>query len=1212
MRMLQSYLLVLGYCLILTGCGGGGGGTPKVSIEDISVDAGGKASLQVALSKVSMHEVTVNYRTRDGSAVAYTNYTPQAGTLTFAPGETLHRIELVSLRTNSYKPSSKTLTVELSNAANANLGHSDAVVTIKSNATPKPTPKPTPAPKPEPLLVPAPTPTPEKTAAPTPEPTLAPELKSSPEPELPQLAFVADNTAVKEGESATFKVRLNRASSEAVSVSWITEDGNAVAGRHYKSAKGTLTFDPGDKEESITVKALTPDAFQRNDKTFSVTLSSAENATISVDTATATVTISEPDLPQLSFVAESANVDLAEDEIKNLIVKLSRSSAEEVTVTYKTKAGTALADEHYVPLENTLTFAVGETQQTIAVTANKPEAFQSNEKTFSVTLSSPEHATISDTDNIATVTISEPDLPQLSFDADKTKVKEGESVTFTVSLSRPSVEDVTGKLSITSNSVRADEDYNFIHSDSFTIAAGQTEQTIEVKTLTTGTYRVDKTFTARLSSLLEDISIKTQSEEVTVTDLVLPQLSFLASSVPVDAGAIATLRVKLSRRSLQEVTVTYKTKAGTALADEHYAPLENTLTFAVGETQQTIAVTANKPKAFQSNDKTFSVELSNATNATISVDAATVTIKPAQPVAVDLTLDIVKNKIFRFTWQDTPTANSYQLLERQDTQSELSLVDHITSNIQGHDYIVPLYARLDAEYILQSCAHENCVDSASVFTTDRIDEINASIDVKYLENMPDSGFGTAISQSDDGKTLVIGAPQEDSDAEGINGAQNNGAINAGAVFVYTRNDDLQWELETYIKASNTGKNDSFGHSISLSADGKTLAVSAINEASNAIGINGRGGAETNNKRPGAGAVYVFIRKDGTWWQQAYVKTHSKSEGRTWGLGTSVSLSGDGNTLAVGAFGSSAANDSGAAYIFVRNKDWATQIDKDAKFNLAWTQQGEFIEAGDNNHFGRRVSLSTDGNTLAVSAKGDDSSAKGIDGNENNTAAENSGAVYVYIRDKNWETNENFWTRQAYIKASNTDINDDFGYSISLSGDGNTLAVGTAKEQSNSVGIGSNENNNDADKSGAVYVFSRDIDWEDKSYTDNQSPWAQQAYIKASNAGSSDWFGNRLSLSDDGKTLAVSATEEGSNETGINQSGVFAEVNDSTCCSNSGAVYIFTRVDSKWLEKTYIKAKNPKVRDNFGKSVTLSGKGNTLVVGSEADATSDIFDKVYIY
>ena len=972
----------------------------------------------------------------------------------------------------------------------------------------------------------------------------------------------------------------------------------------------SFTIAAGQTEQTIEVKTLTTGTY-RVDKTFTARLSSLSED-ISIKSQSEEVTITDLVLPQLSFVAESANVDLAEDEIKNLIVKLSRSSAEEVTVTYKTKAGTALADEHYVPLENTLTFAVGETQQTIAVTANKPEAFQSNDKTFSVELSNADNATISDTNNTATVTISEPDLPQLSFDADKTKVKEGESVTFTVSLSRPSEEKVTGKLSITTASASEGEDYNFIPSDSFTFDAGNNDdQFVQVQTLTTGPYRVNKVFTARLSSLSEDISIKPQSEEVTVTDLVLPQLSFLASSVPVDAGAIATLKVKLSRRSLQEVTVTYKTKAGTALADEHYVPLENTLTFAVGETQKTIAVTANKPEAFQSNDKTFSVELSNATNASISVDAATVTIKPAQPVAVDLTLDIVKNKIFRFTWQDTPTANSYKLLERQDTQSELSLVHHITSNIQGYDYIVPLYARLDAEYILQSCAHENCVDSASVFTTDRIDEINASIDVKYLKNMHDSGFGTAISQSDDGKTLVIGAPQEDSDAKGIDGEQNNNAINAGAVYVYTRNDDLQWELETYIKASNTEKNDSFGHSISLSADGNTLAVSAINEASNAILINGKGGAQTNNKRAGAGAVYVFIRKEDTWWQQAYIKTHSKWQPRTWGLGTSVSLSGDGNTLAVGAFGSSAANDSGAAYIFVRNKDWATEIDKYDQFNSAWTQQGEFIEAGENNHFGRRVSLSTDGNTLAVSAKGDDSSAKGIDGNEANTAAENSGAVYVYIRDKNWETNENPWTQQAYIKASNTDVNDEFGHSISLSGAGNTLAVGTAKEQSNSVGIGSNENNNDADKSGAVYVFSRDIDWEDKSYTDNQSPWKQQEYIKASNAEDLDKFGESISLSNDGSILAVGASTEKNDIKGIWQATDFTDNN----ASEVGAAYIFRRNENtgwSWKQKAYVKPVDSWGGEiqAFGKYISLSPNGDTLVVYGQL---SGVFgDAVYIY
>jgi hypothetical protein len=258
------------------------------------------------------------------------------------------------------------------------------------------------------------------------------------------------------------------------------------------------------------------------------------------------------------------------------------------------------------------------------------------------------------------------------------------------------------------------------------------------------------------------------------------------------------------------------------------------------------------------------------------------------------------------------------------------------------------------------------------------------------------------------------------------------------------------------------------------------------------------------------------------------------------------------------------------------------------------------------YFGHSISLSADGKTLAVGAYQEDSFAKGINGNQRNDIIENSGAVFVFIRD------QGDWPQQAYIKASNTDQNDQFGDSISLSADGNTLAVNAYREDSDSKGINEAENNNDANDSGAVYVFSRDTGWEGTEYQDNQSPWSQQAYIKASNAGDNDWFGNRLSLSDDGKTLAVSATEEGSNETGINQSGVFAEVNDSTCCSNSGAVYIFTRVDSKWLEKTYIKAKNPKVRDNFGKSVTLSGKGNTLVVGSEADATSDIFDKVYIY
>ena len=129
----------------------------------------------------------------------------------------------------------------------------------------------------------------------------------------------------------------------------------------------------------------------------------------------------------------------------------------------------------------------------------------------------------------------------------------------------------------------------------------------------------------------------------------------------------------------------------------------------------------------------------------------------------------------------------------------------------------------------------------------------------------------------------------------------------------------------------------------------------------------------------------------------------------------------------------------------------------------------------------------------------------------------AGAVYVFVRDG---TN---WTQEAYLKASNTDGSDQFGYSVSLSGD--TLAVGASREDSNGTGVNSaTQADNSAFNSGAVYVFLR-------SATD----WSQQAYIKASNTSANDWFGLSLDLSADGDTLAVGAMYEDSIASGIDGS-----------------------------------------------------------------------------
>jgi acetyltransferase-like isoleucine patch superfamily enzyme len=114
----------------------------------------------------------------------------------------------------------------------------------------------------------------------------------------------------------------------------------------------------------------------------------------------------------------------------------------------------------------------------------------------------------------------------------------------------------------------------------------------------------------------------------------------------------------------------------------------------------------------------------------------------------------------------------------------------------------------------------------------------------------------------------------------------------------------------------------------------------------------------------------------------------------------------------------------------------------------------------NDSFGRSVALS--GDTLAVGAYPEDSAATGVNGDQSSNAAGNSGAVYMFTR------SGGAWSQQAYLKASNTDANDQFGFSsVALSGD--TLVVGAYREDSDATGVNGDQSSNVADNAGAVYV-----------------------------------------------------------------------------------------------------------------------------------------------
>ena len=109
-------------------------------------------------------------------------------------------------------------------------------------------------------------------------------------------------------------------------------------------------------------------------------------------------------------------------------------------------------------------------------------------------------------------------------------------------------------------------------------------------------------------------------------------------------------------------------------------------------------------------------------------------------------------------------------------------------------------------------------------------------------------------------------------------------------------------------------------------------------------------------------------------------------------------------------------------------------------------------------------------------------------------------------------------QQAYLKASNTELDDRFGEAIAFHGD--TLVVGAPLEDSSATGVDGDQANNSALDSGAVYVFVREA-----------GVWRQQAYLKASNTGIKDHFGQSVAIS--GDTLVVGAEDEDSNATGVN-------------------------------------------------------------------------------
>lgn len=517
-------------------------------------------------------------------------------------------------------------------------------------------------------------------------------------------------------------------------------------------------------------------------------------------------------------------------------------------------------------------------------------------------------------------------------------------------------------------------------------------------------------------------------------------------------------------------------------------------------------------------------------------------------------------------WPDVAGAESYQLWKSPDGIAPYTQVGgDVTDNLAGE--LVPVH-RLEwgvPAYYVIACNQFGCSAPSTVLQTSTA--MPEAVGYFKASNTMEGGdYGSAIALSADGTVMVIGADGDASD--GVD-PESEEFPQSGAAFVYMQALDGNWSQVALLKATTPEINAHFGATAAISADGSTIVIGAPDEAD------------------GRGAAYVYTQSAGHWVLQARLQATVADPGD--GFGQALALSADGNTLATTASGedgagtginedagNNLAENSGAAYVFVRNGGlWTQQAYVKASNTGAGDQFGGFGGSLPGN-----VALSADGNTLVVAAPYEDSATSGVNGVEQNENSKDAGAAYVFAR------NGDLWNQQAYLKASNTGTEDLFGAAVSLSADGNWLAIGAPREDSDASGIGGNQSSEDLADSGAAYLFER-----------SGASWSQVAYVKASNTGSGDWFGARLAMAGNGTTLLVSAPLEDGTSAGVNGNQA------TNTAPESGAGYVFDFDGSTWTQSAYLKASNTATNDLLGFAMAISADGNMLAISARAEDSS---------
>jgi hypothetical protein len=390
------------------------------------------------------------------------------------------------------------------------------------------------------------------------------------------------------------------------------------------------------------------------------------------------------------------------------------------------------------------------------------------------------------------------------------------------------------------------------------------------------------------------------------------------------------------------------------------------------------------------------------------------------------------------TAEDGSTTRSYDLtITRNDMQNsvkKLLAADGEVGDLIG--YSISLSG--DSLVVGASGDDDNGSASGSAYIFTRNNGLwRQQAKLTALDGAANDHFGFSVSLLGDG--LAVGAYGDDDDGN-----------SSGSAYLFTRSNGV-WSQQAKLTAADGAADNYFGYSVSLSDDGLAVGASGDEDES--------------------GSTYLFTRSNGVWSQQT--KLTATDGGASGRFGTSVSLWGE--SLAVGAYYEDNGAGSGSTYVFTRS-------------NGVWSEQAKLtaIDSAASDYFGRSVSLS--GDSLAIGAYGDD---------DNGSA---SGSAYLFIR------SNGVWSQQGKVTAADGAEGDQFGYSVSLSGD--------------NLGVGAYGDDDNGESSGSAYLFTR-----------NNGVWSQQSKLTADDGAAIDQFGISISISGDSLAVAANGDDDNGNASG---------------------------------------------------------------------------------